>query len=118
MPVATIKEVIEQLSKRKNLDEPMFYFHLQKEYLSDDFNNYELTDDNDNFLEVKKEQITDEMAKTIFGSLDNSDYVFERFNEEYDEVVKDVIYENIFEPLKELSEEQQLWDTEGDINES
>lgn len=109
MAVATIEQLITRL-KQKDPKEKVYYFLLQKEYLAEDFNNYEVTDENDEWLEVKAEQITEDISVQIFNALDNADNIFNDFNEAYDEIVKEVIVENIFAPVKEDKEEMELWE--------
>lgn len=109
MAVSTVGQLIARLNQ-KDPKEKVFYFLLQKEYLAEDFNNYEVTDENDELLEVTKEQITEEMSVQIFNALDNADNIFNDFNEAYDELVKEVIVESIFTPVKEDKEEMELWE--------
>lgn len=109
MPVSTREELIKQLQK-KDPKEKIYYFLLQKEYIAEDFNNYEITDENDELLEIKTEQVTEDISVQIFNAIDNTDNLFEHFCEAYDELVKDVVYEKIFAPVKEDIEETELWE--------
>ena len=109
MPVSTREALIKRLQE-KDPKEKVFYFLLQKEYIADDFNNYELTDENDEWLEIKTEQVTEEMSAQIFNAIDNADNLFNDFSEAYDELVKEVIVENLFAKPAEDKEEMELWE--------
>lgn len=109
MPVSTREQLIKRLQE-KDPKEKVFYFLLQKEYIAEDFNAYELTDENDEWLEIKTEQVTEEMSAQIFNAIDNSENIFNEFSEAYDELVKEVIVENLFAKPTEDKEEMELWE--------
>ena len=70
-------------------------------------------DDETNVEEVKAEQIvTDDFAESVFEAINNDDYLWERFNENYVEIVCGLLSEK----LKEIEEDKELWDTGKDKN--
>ena len=70
-------------------------------------------DDETNVEEVKAEQIvTEEFIDTVFNSINDDDYLWERFNENFSETISDLVIEK----LKEIEEDKELWDTGKDKN--
>ena len=76
------------------------------EKVQEQLDNY---DDDSEVAGITAEQIvTDDFAESVFDSINSDDYLWERFNENYVEIVCGLLSEK----LKEIKEDKELWDTE------
>lgn len=110
-----VKDVIKGL---KNLDpnDEIWITWIDRDELVDKINEYEYTDENDNYVEVDRTIVTNDFAKEIWNGLDNDDYLWERFSETYSDHVTEKV-ESYIESLKKKSVEveveqleKELWD--------
>lgn len=75
------------------------------------FNQLELTDDNDDLIEYTDEELPKEVTTDIFNSLDNEEYLWQTYNETFDEIVRDRIMGHIIRK-QEAKDDTELWDKE------
>lgn len=109
MAVVTVKELIERLSK-KNPDEIIWYTFCTREAIIDDIVDMEFEDEQGNLYERDRvtEIVTDEVATTLFNSIDNDDDMWERISETFRDYTQDSFLEQL--PDKETEIEKELWD--------
>ena len=74
------------------------------------FSNSEMTDENDNLIETDK-LVTNDVVERITNSLDNDDYLWERFNENFNDTCREVLVE-LLDEKKKAEADSELWDTE------
>lgn len=110
-----VKDVIASLNNL-NLDEEIWITWIDRDELIDKINDSDFTDENDNEVLVDRTIVTNEFAKEVWNSLDNDDYLWERFTESYTDGVVTKM-ESYIETLKkkeiEVEVEQiekELWD--------
>ena len=96
-----------------NPDDEVWVSYVTKDDVEQTFSDLEITDENDKLIETKQ-YVTNNAVKVITSSLDNDDYLWERFNETFRETCVEVLNELI----EEAKEDTELWDTEGVSNES
>ena len=96
-----------------NPDDEVWVSYVTKDDVEQTFSDLEITDENDKLIETKQ-YVTNNAVKVITSSLDNDDYLWERFNETFRETCVEVLNELI----EEAKEDSELWDTEGVSNES
>jgi hypothetical protein len=80
---------------------------MSKDDVAEAFEGQEITDENDNFIDTKP-FITNGTVERIMGSLDNDDYLWERFNDTFTDTCVEVL-NNL---LKEIKDDTELWDKE------
>lgn len=98
-----VKELIKAL-KNCNPDDEIWVTYFTKDDIKDKFSSVEYTDENDNLIDTDP-LVTDLVVQNIFQQLDDDDYLWERFNETYDEICRSVL-------------EQELKDSEIDDDEA
>ena len=107
--MAKAKEIAEIFS-RMNPDEEVWVTYVSKDDVAEAFSNVEYTDENDELIDTNK-FVTDDVVKEVINSIDNDDYVWERFNENFTDTCRDVLSRLIGE-VKEAESDTELWDTE------
>ena len=110
MAIMKVKEVIERFTAMKPDDE-VWITYISKDDIAEAFSNMEYTDENDNLIETDK-YVNDDVVKRVIESIDNDDYLWERFNENYNEACRDILDEVLTE-AKEAEQDTELWDTEA-----
>jgi membrane-associated HD superfamily phosphohydrolase len=106
-------EAVEKFAKL-NPNEEVWITWISKEGIKENFKQQELTDDNDELIATDS-FVTDEVAQEVFNALDNDDYLWERFNETFDDVCRNALEGEIDKQKKEqefedLEKEQELWE--------
>lgn len=110
-----VKEAIKHL-KNLNPNDEIWLMWLDRDELVDKINEHEYTDENDNYVQVDRTIVTNEFAKEAWRSLDNNDYLWEIFNENYTDGITEQMEKYIKENSNEVSEveveqiETELWD--------
>jgi hypothetical protein len=106
----TVKEIINLLNKL-DPDDKIWAIWVDKNELIDIIDNTEYTDNDGNLIEVNKELINNDFLDDVMGSVDNADYVWERFNEELTDETRNK-YEHLLAKVNEAKEDTDLWDKE------
>ena len=100
-------------------DEKVWCIWVDRDELIDTINNSEMSDETDELITVDRDVITEDFLYEVMNSVDNAEYVWDRFNEELTDTTKDKFY-NLLEEQKKLAEEElldkDLWDTEGEAD--
>lgn len=110
-----VKEAIKHL-KNLNPNDEIWLMWLDRDELVDKINEYEYTDENDNYVQVDRNIVTNSFAHDIWRALDTDDYLWERFNDTYTDMVTERMETYIKENSNEVSEveveqiETELWD--------
>jgi hypothetical protein len=98
-------------------DEKVWCIWVDRDELISIINDSEMSDENDNLITVDKDVITEDFHDEVMSSVDNAEYVWDRFNEELNDTTRDK-FNDLLEEQKKLAEEElidkDLWDTEGD----
>jgi hypothetical protein len=107
------KEAIAIFAKL-NPDEEVWVSWNTKNAIKENFAEQELTDDNDELIATDS-FVTDEVAQEIFDSIDNDDYLWERFSETFNDACRNVLEGLVDKKKKEqefedLEKEQELWE--------
>ena len=106
------KEVAERFAGM-NPDDDVWITYITKDDVKETCSDLELTDDNDNLIETDQ-FVNDEVLRLVITSLDNDDYLWERFNENF----REACVEAITEQIETAKEDEELWDMEGEASES
>lgn len=106
----TVKEIINLLSSLDPNDE-IWCIWIDKNELIDIINDTEYTDKEGNPIELDERLINNSFLHDVTASLDNADYVWERFNEELRDETRSC-YERLLEAKEEAKEDTDLWDKE------
>jgi hypothetical protein len=104
------KDLAERFSSM-NPDDEVWVTYINKDDIAEAFSQMEYTDENDEVIDTNK-FVTDDVVKEIINSIDNDDYIWERFNENFNDSCRDVLSRLIGE-VKEAESDTELWDTEG-----
>ena len=100
-----------------NPDEKVWCIWVDRDELIDTINNSEILDETDELITVDRDVITEDFLYEVMNSVDNAEYVWDRFNEELNDTTRDK-FNDLLEEQKKLAEEElidkDLWDTEGD----
>ena len=88
-------------------DDEVWVSYMSKNDVEEAFENQEITDENDNLIDTKP-FITNSTVEMIMGSLDNDDYLWERFNDTF----TDTCVEVLNRLLQEVKDDTELWDKE------
>ena len=114
----TAKELAKIFSEM-HPDEKVWCIWVDRDELIDTINNSEMSDETDELITVDRDVITEDFLYEVMNSVDNAEYVWDRFNEELTDTTKDKFY-NLLEEQKKLAEEElldkDLWDTEGEAD--
>ena len=112
----TAKQLAEIFSNM-NPDEKVWCIWVDRDELISIINDTEMSDENDNLITVDKDVITEDFHDEVMSSVDNAEYVWDRFNEELKDTTRDK-FNSFLEEQKKLAEEElldkDLWDTEGE----
>jgi len=108
--VRTVKEIIHILSAL-NQDDKIWAIWVDKNELIDIIQDTDYTDSDGNPIELKKELINNEFLNDVMSSVDNADYVWDRFNDELRDETRNK-YEHIINKVVEAKEDTDLWDKE------
>jgi hypothetical protein len=112
----TAKELAKIFSNM-NPDEKVWCIWVDRDELISIINDSEMSDENDNLITVDKDVITEDFHDEVMSSVDNAEYVWDRFNEELNDTTRDK-FNSFLEEQKKLAEEElldkDLWDTEGE----
>jgi len=95
-------------------NEKVWCTFITKDDIRQAFSNVEYTDENDELIETDG-FVTDEVMEQVVTSIDNDEYLWERFNENYNETCREIIAE-IFSKKEKAKEDKDLWDKEGEEN--
>jgi hypothetical protein len=106
----TVKEVIDVLSTL-NQDDKIWAIWVDKEELAQILTDGEYEDENGNLIEVTPKEITNDFIEEVMGSVDNSDYVWDRFADEVRDTTREK-WETLHEKVNEAKEDTDLWDKE------
>ena len=100
------KKAVEIFSQL-NSDEEVWISYVTKDEIVERLNETEREDSNGNLIDFTG-LVTDVTAKVVFDSLDENDYLWETFNNTYN----DICYELAEELTQEEKEDTELWDKE------
>ena len=106
----TVKEVIDVLSTL-NQDDKIWAIWVDKEELAQILTDGEYEDENGNLVEVTPKEITNDFIEDVMQSVDNSDYVWDRFADEVRDTTREK-WETLHEKITEAKEDTDLWDKE------
>ena len=106
----TVKDIINLLSALNQEDE-IWCMWVDKNELIDIIVDTDYTDNEGNPIEVNKELINNEFLNEVMSSVDNADYVWDRFSEELRDETRNK-YEHIINKVVEAKEDTDLWDKE------
>jgi hypothetical protein len=84
--------------------------YMTKGDVQEAFSNAEMVDENDNLIETDN-LVTNDVVERITNSLDNDDYLWERFNENFTDTCREVLIE-LLDEKKEAEKDTDLWDKE------
>ena len=84
--------------------------YMTKGDVQEAFSNAEMTDENDNLIETDK-LVTNDVVERVTAELDNDDYLWERFNENFTDTCREVLVE-LLDEKKEAETDTELWDKE------
>jgi hypothetical protein len=90
-----------------NPDDEVWITYVTKDDVEQTFSDLEITDENDNLIETKQ-YVNNSVVESITSSLDNDDYLWERFNDTIRESCSEVLNKLI----EEAKEDTELWDKE------
>lgn len=106
----TVKEVIDVLSAL-NQDDKIWCIWVDKEELAQTLTDQEYEDENGNLVEVTPKEITNDFIEDVMRSVDNSDFLWDRFSEEVRDEARSN-WETLHEKITEAKEDTDLWDKE------
>ena len=93
-----------------NPDDEVWVSYMTKGDVQEAFSNVEMTDENDELIETDN-LVTNDVVKRITKSLDDDDYLWERFNENFTDTCRDVLID-ILDEKKKAEADTDLWDKE------
>jgi plasmid maintenance system antidote protein VapI len=102
-------KAVELLSALDPNDE-VWVSYMTKGDVQEAFSNAEMVDENDNLIETDN-LVTNDVIEQIATSLDNDDYLWERFNENFNDTCREVLISLLAEK-KEAETDTELWDKE------
>ena len=100
------KEAVEIFSGM-NPDDEVWITFMSKEDVAEAFEGQEITDENDNLIDTTP-FITNGTVEMVMLSMDNDDYLWERFNDTF----TDTCVEVLNKLLQEVKDDTELWDKE------
>jgi hypothetical protein len=110
----TAKELAKIFSDM-NPDETVWCIWVDRDELVATINDSEMTDHNDELVTVDKDVITQEFYESVMSRIDGNDSIWDRFNEDLNDVTRDR-FVDFLEEQKKLEEEEELekdlWDKE------
>lgn len=104
----TAKEISEYFAQLPQ-NENVWCIWVTKSEIADLINETEYEDKNGNLIKLEAKDISNEMYKEIMSSVDNAEYVWDRFEEDLSETVSNVFSEYLNE-VEEDEEDTELWD--------
>jgi hypothetical protein len=107
----TVKEVIDILSAL-NQDDKIWAIWVDKEEIAQVITDFEYDDENGNLLEVTPKEITNDFLEEVMGSVDNAEYVWDRFADELRDVTRDK-WEELHNKITEAKEEANKTELEA-----
>ena len=93
-----------------NPNDEVWVSYMTKGDVQEAFSNAEMTDENDELIETDN-LVTNDVVKRITQSLDDDDYLWERFNENFNDTCRDVLID-ILDEKKKAEADDELWDKE------
>ncbi len=99
-----------------NPDDEVWLTYVTKDDVEENFSDFGLEDEQGNLIDIKP-FVTSDTVERVTSSIDNDDYLWERFNESFRDSCSEVLNELVGEK-KEAEEDTELWDTEGVEDES
>jgi len=99
-----------EIFSRMNPDDEVWVSYINKVDVQEAFSNAEMTDENDNLIETDT-LVTNDVVERITNSLDNDDYLWERFNENFTDTCREVLVE-LLDEKKKAEADDELWDKE------
>ena len=93
-----------------NPDDEVWITYVTKDDVEETFSDFALEDEQGNLLDVKP-FVTSNTVENVTRSLDDDDYLWERFNENLRDTCSQVLNELIAEK-KQAEEDTELWDKE------
>ena len=106
----TVKEVIDILSAL-NQDDKIWAIWVDKEEIAQILTDQEYEDENGNLVEVTPKEVSNDFIEDVMQSVDNSDYVWDRFADEVRDETRNK-WEALHEKITEAKEDTDLWDKE------
>ena len=106
----TVKELMHILSAL-NQDDKIWAIWVDKEELAQILTDCEYEDENGNLLEVKPKEISNDFIEDVMQSVDNAEYVWDRFADELRDTTRDK-WEELHNKITEAKEDTDLWDKE------
>ena len=100
------KEAVEIFSGM-NPDDEVWITFMSKEDVAEAFEGQEITDENDNLIDTTP-FITNGTVEMVMLSMDNDDYLWERFNDTFTDTCAEVLNKL----LQEVKDDTELWDKE------
>jgi hypothetical protein len=100
------KEAVEIFSGM-NPDDEVWITYMSKDDVAEAFEGQEITDENDNLIDTKP-FITNGTVEMVMLSMDNDDYLWERFNDTFTDTCAEVLNKL----LQEVKDDTELWDKE------
>jgi hypothetical protein len=94
-----------------NPDDEVWITYVTKGDVEENFLDFALEDEQGNLIDIEP-FVTNDTVERVTFSLDNDDYLWERFNECFRDSCNEVLCE-LIEEKKEAEEDKELWDTEG-----
>ena len=102
-----VKDMIDRL-KKFNPDDVIWVSYITKEDVKEAFSNAELTDENDELIPTDQ-FVDDDVFHEISSSIDNDDYLWERFNENFNDTCREVL-DRLIKENEENQIDEELWD--------
>jgi len=93
-----------------NPDDEVWVSYVSKDDVKEAFENAEMTDKNDELIETDN-LVTNDVVEKVATSLDNDDYLWERFNENFTDTCREVLVE-LLEEKEKAETDSELWDKE------
>ena len=106
----TVKEIIDLLSNL-NPNDKVWAIWVDKNELIDIIQDTDYQDKEGNSIELDEKLINNDFLSDVMSSVDNADYVWDRFNEELRDETRSK-YEALLEELDKAKEDTNLWDKE------
>ena len=103
------KELAERFSNM-NPDDEVWVTYITKDDIEEAFSNCEYTDENDELINTDN-LVNSDVVQRVVMSIDNDDYLWERFNENFNDTCREVLAELLDEKQK-AEQDTELWDTE------
>lgn len=107
---------VAEIFSAMNPDDEVWFSYLSKEDVELNWEDSGLEDDDGNPIEVGK-YLTNENFTTIARSIDDDEGLWQRFNETFSDLCNEVLTDLVVES-KSAVDDESLWDTEGEPNES